>query len=187
MLGKLDEAIKELGIALDLDPLNLAVHSSLATFYNQAGQHERALSQARRTLDIEPKYFGAYLVLAWTYDDMGRPTDALAALDDARRFGANKTTIDTERVRLLAALGRRDEARALLSSLEGPGSPYAPPLDLAAAHLAVGDKDGSIALLHKAVEERGMEVMTLRRSTLFRGLADDPRFQALLDTIGKPS
>ncbi len=182
--GKFAEALAELNVALDLDPLNLAVHSSLSTFYNMSGQHDRALSQARRALDIEPTFFGAYLVMAWTYEDMKRYPESLAAYEDAIRFGANASSLQVERVRLLAELGRMDEARKLMTSLEGPQAPFVPSLTLAASYLALGDRDKALALIRKAVDDRDIDALTLKRNTLLRGLANDQRFQAILRDVG---
>ena len=53
--GRLEEGIAEIKRGLDLEPLDINMGGTLAWAYLVAGQNDKALEQARKTYDLEPK------------------------------------------------------------------------------------------------------------------------------------
>ena len=75
---------------------------------------DTAVAVARRDVARRPAV-ESYDVLSWVLFRRGELSSALAASDRARRWGAPSPTMDYHRARILAALGRRPEAAALMA------------------------------------------------------------------------
>ena len=89
----------------------------LALFYaNRPVTLDTALAIARRDVARRPAV-ESYDVLSWVLFRRGDLVAALAASDQAGRWGAASPTIAYHRVRILAALGRNTEAATLLQPI----------------------------------------------------------------------
>ena len=64
----------------EADPDNELGHFSLGKAYVEAGQHENALAPLRRTLELNPGYSRAYLLLGPAQQAVGGTDDAVATL-----------------------------------------------------------------------------------------------------------
>jgi hypothetical protein len=64
---------------------------------------------------------------------------------------------------------------------------YVSPVDLAVAHLGLGDASAALALLEQAVQERSPRIAFLGIDPHFDALRSDPRFQRLIARIGLSS
>jgi tetratricopeptide (TPR) repeat protein len=76
------------------------------------GHHAEAEAAYRRALDLSPRDGDYLLGLATLEAQDGGNTQALALLDTALQIPPPRADVYSERGRVLAALGRRDEARA---------------------------------------------------------------------------
>jgi eukaryotic-like serine/threonine-protein kinase len=69
--------------AAEIDNQIPAVHVTLARIHDLMGQHDLALQEFQRALDINPRNAAALNGLAHTYEDSGRTADAEAAFQKA--------------------------------------------------------------------------------------------------------
>lgn len=94
----------------------------LALYYAaQPETCDSAAAVARRDVARRPAV-ESWDVLGWVLLECGEPAAALAASDRARAWGAPSPTMDFHRARILAALGRGDEAVPLeRAALTDPG------------------------------------------------------------------
>ena len=65
--GKLDEAAAKLQDALALDETYALAHSALAVLLQRLGQHEAAITHARRVTELEPADPFSFTALSVTY------------------------------------------------------------------------------------------------------------------------
>lgn len=87
----------------------------LALFYaGRPDTRDSAVAVARRDVARRPSV-ESWDVLSWALFQRGDLREALAASDSARAWGAPSPTMDYHRGRILARLGRADEAAALLA------------------------------------------------------------------------
>ena len=62
-MGRFDEAISEIGKALDLDPLSPVVHVAGALVYYYARQYEKSLEMCQKALELDPNFRAAHVWL----------------------------------------------------------------------------------------------------------------------------
>jgi serine/threonine-protein kinase len=185
LVGRLNEAIEAIRKALALDPLSASYSEWLARFLLYSKDYEGAIAEAQKTFELDevslraPLYIGsAYLALA----------DAETALQWYRRAqGLEKAvrSYDALIVRALAALGRRDEAEAILSRLdEESRQQYVRAEILAMGYAAIGDFDRAFASLERGFQARSAGLIYLHLDPGYAPLRGDARFSELVQRIG---
>ena len=176
--GRLPEARAEAESARQLDPTSPIVNHILAiTFYNSR-DYDRTVEQEIKTLEMDPTFFPARAFLILGLFHAGRPEEALAALDQVTASPGTQLL----RAQVLAAKGDRMAAQQLVTEAERRlTADHYPRGPLAAARLAVGDKEGAFAWLEKGVEEQDSILpLTLKSNRTWDPIRSDPRFQKVL-------
>jgi tetratricopeptide (TPR) repeat protein len=175
--GRFGEGIAAAERARQLDPTAPVVNYIVAIAFFVSRDYQRAIDQAKKTLDLDPDFTfaRAYLVLA--YLGSARLADASVALDEARN---GSSVLETLRVQVLARRGERAAAKKLLADVERrfASSPF-PRIGVAGAHLALGEDEAAFAWLERAVEAREPSVPIGRWSPLWDPVRADPRFREL--------
>ena len=87
--GRLDEEVREMQIARDLDPLSPVQANYLGLAYQFAGRRAEAIAQYKKALDLDPNFVEARLHLANAYLEPGRFKDFYAELDRAQAIWAD--------------------------------------------------------------------------------------------------
>ena len=85
-MGRFEEAIVELEQALGLDPLSSPISANLASAYCFVSQHDCALEQIRKTVELDPSFFAAQALLALLLSRAGYFEDAVAERRSAFLF-----------------------------------------------------------------------------------------------------
>ena len=184
--GRVDEAIREMQRARDLDPLNVTVNTYLAILYDFGGQYEKAATQLQNTLAIAPDFAEAFSSLFRVYLDQHKFAEARAALDRAHAL-VGQTTPGLADAQLAAATGRVDSARQMLASCERVAErQYVSPGSVACVYAALGDKDGAFRNLDRALAERDGMLAYLKTYPALSSLRSDPRFTRLLQRLNLP-
>jgi serine/threonine protein kinase/tetratricopeptide (TPR) repeat protein len=185
-MGRHDEAIRQARAALEIDPLALLlnVHSADTLYF--AGRFDEAIAQCRRTLDLDQNYFLTYFVLGKCHEARGELQEAIAQFERAIGLVGRYPELVACLACSTALLGRTEDARDLLHELETLSSrEYIAPRFLAEVHLALGEKEAALAKLADYLRERG-ELEQVLVGPRFAALRDDPRFDAMLESVGFP-
>jgi len=82
-LGKLDDALRDLNFAYELDPKAKRTLLYLGDVYRKAANDERALAFYDKAIDVDKRYDDAYARKAEILANMGKLDEALAAIDQA--------------------------------------------------------------------------------------------------------
>lgn len=87
--GRLDEAIKELELALKEDPKHVPSNCELGVIYMGQNDYDKAIEQLKKTLELDPNYPKTHYALANAYARKPQPDVKLARkhLDEAIRLG----------------------------------------------------------------------------------------------------
>lgn len=184
-LGRFDEAQTEMKRALELDPSGDFGLWGLGDSFYFARQYEQAIEQYRRAIGVEPKLYWSHLMLGWAYEQRGKFDEALAELNQARRLNDSPQVL-AALGHAYAVSGQRAEAQKVIAELqETARRRYVSPYDLATIYAGLGEKEGALAWLEKAYEDRsGWLALWLKVDPKFDGLRADERFRELLRRIG---
>jgi TolB-like protein/Tfp pilus assembly protein PilF len=186
-MGRLDEAISEMGVALELDPLALLPNAVLGWYYLLGRRFEEAIVQTERTIELDPNFYLPHFNLGHIYIRQTRYDEAIATLQRARKLDSDNPWVIPALARAYAATGRRGEASELVHELEALSErKYVSPGVLAWLYAGLGQKDEAFEWLETAYEERSWEVVQLRLDTQLDPIRDDPRFKDLLRRMNFP-
>ena len=79
--GQIDKGITAYELYRQTYPRDATAYNNLAVIYNQLGQFDNALDNAKRALEIDPDMLNAYGQVAWAYAGLNRVEEARATLN----------------------------------------------------------------------------------------------------------
>ena len=185
LLGRCQDALSQVRVAHDLDPLSMIIREGLGYVYMLCGDHPRALAVYRELADMDPGFYKAHGSMGRVLALMGKYDLAIEALERARELGGDVPSILSALGEVLARAGRRAEALGLLKELEVLSQKrWVPASCFAILHLGLGDHSTALTCLEAATDAREMPVTALKVHPLYDPLRSEPRFERLLERIG---
>ncbi|MGH9335491.1 MAG: tetratricopeptide repeat protein, partial [Vicinamibacteria bacterium] len=182
--GSYEEALSELRVAEELDPLDLTIKTRIGYVYYFLRDVDRAASQFRSVLAVDPHFAFGHYALGDVYGQQGRVDEAIAAIEESIRLGGRSVNHVAILAYLHAREGRVDEARTLLAEIQGRArGGHASPIWFALAHIGFGEIDSAFEWLDRAFEERDGSLLLITASPEFDPLRKDPRFGSLLERM----
>jgi TolB-like protein/Flp pilus assembly protein TadD len=183
--GKLDEALVEIKKAQQLDPLSLGINKDFAVIYLYRKDYEKALDQARKTLDIQSDFHVMSTYIAQIYELQQKYPEAIAELEKAHAATPDDAEINYALGQAYALGGRKDEALRISNELNQPTKQDTSlPKEAAYLYVLLGEKDKAMATLQTAAENHYISVAELKMDPRFAELRTDPRIVELLRKIG---
>jgi len=182
VLGRWDDAERQVRAALVRDPLNTYAMWNLGFTYYGAGRFGNSESVYRKLLEIQPDFVWGRNYLGLTLLAQGKAEEALAVVQ--------QQVDDGERLKLLPivlqAAGRQaesDEAlRAQIARWANTGAFY-----VAMTYAFRGDHDHAIEWLERAYQQKDTWLATtIIGEHVFKSMAGDPRFKAFLRKMKLP-
>jgi eukaryotic-like serine/threonine-protein kinase len=187
-MGRHDEAIREINIAAELDPLTSPLKRNMGGIYISARQYDRAIEHFRRLRDAEPNNPEMRSILGRAYVLRGMYDEGIAELRKASDLSGVKASRNAVLAWAYAVSGNRSEAIKILEERLKTildGTPVSK-VNIASAYAALGNKDQAFAWLEKAQEERSPQVTFVNVDPAFDSLRSDARFADLLRRVGLP-
>jgi len=179
-LGRFDEAIEQIHLARQLDPLALLTNAHVGAAYYFAGRYDEAIEQLQATLELEPNYHLAHLGLAIALQGKGLFNDAIATIEKAKSIAGEIMPIWGALGNVYARAGRGREAKAVLDELFALESVrYVSPLDFALVYAGLGRIDEAMECLQKAAADHCGRLPWALIDPRHKGLRTDARFQEL--------
>ncbi|HRH41498.1 MAG TPA: tetratricopeptide repeat protein, partial [Pyrinomonadaceae bacterium] len=178
-MGRRDEALAELETAKRIAPLNIIGSNVLY----RTGEYDRALLEATKALEMNPKRISSLQWSAMVYEYKGMYPEAIETFEKARQVE------DTPEMRAFEAhtfalMGEKDKALKAIEDLkETSKQRYVSPFYIATIYVGLGEKDLAFLWLEKAYQDRSFWIATLKVNPHFNNLRDDPRFQNLLKRV----
>ena len=180
-LGHTDEAVRELALATQLDPLAKSAGTALALARVFARQIPEAIAESRRVLAVDSTFALAFQVLGLAQVINGQPDSAVRSLERAKELSPRMPGRIARLLFAYAAAGRWADAeriRAELHRSDGTGSGN---IDVAFADLILGDREPLVRLLTTEVgQRRWHEQYLFGCNPLLDPLWSDTRFQAAM-------
>jgi len=185
--GRHEEARLAARRARELDPLHAAHHALSSQIEFNARDYSAAIQFARQATILDPEFPIGYIQLAQAYVQLGNSDLALDALNSAGRFSSNSKLIAL-RGSLFAKLGRTEEARSVLNTLEAVSRErYIPPYATALVQASLGQVDVAFQELERAYDARDVHLVFLPVDPKWDAFRADSRFLALLRRCGLPN
>ncbi|HMD50661.1 MAG TPA: hypothetical protein VKG79_16230 [Bryobacteraceae bacterium] len=187
--GRGEEALREMLLARDLDPLSPVINTYLALAYFLNGKPDEGLAYDKKALDLDPNFVEARLDLAMHAFD--NKASGLAEFEDL--LGAAKGLAPEGRIELLRAFayaisGKRTEALALLHKWEQPQpGAYQRPSSIAQVYAVLGDREQMYAWLDRAYAQRDGMLAYMNKQGCFQRYRAEERFVALDRKLGLPT
>jgi TolB-like protein/Tfp pilus assembly protein PilF len=121
MADVVDEAIAEIELGRQLDPLSVLSHGFASESYSMLGRHEAAESASRTALELQPDSLYALWQLAKALSRQERYEEAIPYFERTVQLSRAPFYVGLLGY-ALARAGRADEARRLLAELDDRGS-----------------------------------------------------------------
>ena len=141
-LGRTDEAIQEINRAEKIDPRMTESHMNLPFLLFNGRRYNEAIESGQRIGDDR--------VLALSYAELGRPTEAITAADRALKSTQSPTFL-AQIASVFAMAGKKDMARAMLTTIEAQASRrYICGFNVACVYATLGENEQAFGWLEKA-------------------------------------
>ena len=185
-LGRLDEALDEMGVAQSLDPVSSIVARDLAVIHFYRRDFETALEQCDHTIELNPHFAPAYWILGVIQEQRKDFDESAAAFQRAVYLSPQTPRMHGALGRTFALAGRKKQALEVLKKLETYAKErYVSPLEFAWIQFALGDIDLGFRWMQKALEDRSFDLISIKVDPRFDPLKGDPRFEAIARRHGR--
>jgi TolB-like protein/DNA-binding winged helix-turn-helix (wHTH) protein/Tfp pilus assembly protein PilF len=177
-LARSDEALQLARRAVDLDPLNADSWENLGEIEFYAGQLDQAAADGKKSLELNPDFWGGPILLTRIYLLQGRPQDALREIERVHYapFRAHLYALTNY------ALGRKKESDAALRELMMKYH-ASNAFEIATIFAFRNQTDEAFEWLDRAYAQRDPSMMSTKMDPLLKSLHNDPRFAALLKKL----
>jgi len=185
IMGRFDDAMKEMMRAQDLDPLSTSVSTGIGRIYHFEYKTEQAVVQFKKTLELDPEYAEAYFGLGMTYTVAGRYDEAVSVYKKAIQLSGNRLVMLSMLGHAEALAGHHDEARKIIQNLHQLSrTAHVSPYYFGILEMGLGQMDAAYRYFEKAYEERDGILIFLAADPIAERSWNDPRCAALAKKMG---
>lgn len=182
--GQYDQAIVEIRLAEQFDPLSPTIGANVGQVLYLARRYDEAIEELQKKLKIGSGFWLAHRILGEAYLQKNRSAEAIVELQEALHSGGGPPVL-AEIAFAQAVSGNELEARKILAELKSMAKQrYVSPFSLALAYTGLGEKDRAFAYLQQSYTERSRWLITLKIDPMLDSLRDDPRFTQLMQKMG---
>ena len=181
-MGRYDEALREINIASELDPLSIVIYLDQAWTHYLRGERDAALESARRAIRHDPNNPLAHSEYSWYLDQVGRYEEALDEYETFLRLGNE----DAAAVKLLRDVFRSEGARGYLRKrLELAVAAGEPHTSRAGLLIRLGEIEKALDEIELAYEQKERGVLYFK-SPIYDPVRTHPRFERVLAGLDFP-
>ena len=183
--GRHTEAIAEMKLASQLDPLALIIITEVGWAHYFARQYDQAIKHYRKALEMEPRFSVAHMFLGTAYGQQGRYREAIPELEKAIEFSGGSTFMKAKLGHVYAAAGDREAAQRIVAELKQlSGGHHVPAWNMALIYAGLRETDEVFFWLEEAYQQRGLFLAWINVEPMFDSVRSDPRFADLVRRIG---
>jgi TolB-like protein/Tfp pilus assembly protein PilF len=193
-IGRRDDARRAAAKAVELDPLSLLMNMTPALASYLERDHDRAIEQLLKLIEMEANFPAAHSVLGNAYLQKGSYEAAMSEYEKVLGLSQGVAVVERAMKAVIAhaqaKVGKRSEAENLLAELiaesdeETPSAHRVSPHAIAEIYVALGDKEQAFAWLNRALNDHDPQMVSLRVNPTLDDLRSDPRFADLVRRVG---
>jgi TolB-like protein/DNA-binding winged helix-turn-helix (wHTH) protein/Tfp pilus assembly protein PilF len=179
--GRLNEAIAETKLTLELDPLSLDNNATLGVEFFLARQYDQAIEQEGKVLELDPNFIEAYYFRGVSYLKKSRYKAGMVEFEKGVAISPVNTVALTGLGYGYAVTSKRVEAEKVLDKLNGLAKhQYVSAVWRAKIYAGLEEKDKAFEWLEKAYEDRSIvSVGYIKTNPMFDSLRSDRRYADL--------
>jgi serine/threonine-protein kinase len=183
-VGRLDEALAEGHVAMELDPVSVAIRRGVGWLHYYAHQPDTAVMHLRRAVVMDPTSPENHRVLALAQMQKGSYDDAAQSVREALALSPESVYARAALGYLEALRGREAEAVQLLLELQARARQhYVSPVAFVTLYVGLRDADRAFHWLEEAYRERRGWLTYLKVEPLFDPIRQEARFEQLLSRM----
>ena len=180
-LGRFDEALAQLQLAAQLDPITPSVAASPGPVLYAARRFEESVKWHEKALLVEPDFFPLHHFIGQSYLQLGEHLRAINAFERALSLSEGSLEVMASLAHARAVSGDRLGAERLLAELKQASIlRYVSPCLLAQVHVGLDACEAALDCLEKASVERASELPWISVRPVFDSIRGEPRFAALI-------
>jgi tetratricopeptide (TPR) repeat protein len=174
--------------ALELDPLNLMIGSWVGLRYYLARRYDGAIEQSQNTVDLDPNFAAAHLILGESYVQQGKHKEGLNQLQKAAGLTGDSPLYMAQVGVSLALAGEKKEALRVIRALQDISAKrYVSPYSVAQIYATLNEKEQTYKWLETAYRDRAVWMSYLAVDPVFDSIRSEERFRDLLRRVGLPA
>jgi serine/threonine-protein kinase len=167
--------------AIELDPVSPVLQRDLGIVHYLRGEFREAEEALQAASALDPAFRGSLFWRGRALAEQGRYDDALRMFQARLAEPGANTRVLASVVHTLGLMGRQAEALEQFERLQREAaSRRVPALNLAIAHLGLGQRDEALAEIERACASHAVPLYQLGVDPIFRPVRDTRRFQAIL-------
>ncbi|HXG92117.1 MAG TPA: protein kinase [Blastocatellia bacterium] len=186
-IGNFDEAIAEIRLAEELDPLSNIINTEVGWLLYLARRYNRAIQQFRATVELDPESAPARWRLGEALLRKQMFDEAIAELERAIEMSGRNLYMLARLGHAYAVAGKRFESLQVINELnDASRERYVAADAVAIIYTGLGETELAFTWLERAYEERSSWLTFLKVEPAYDPLRSDERFNDLLRRIGLP-
>jgi TolB-like protein len=185
MLGRLEEALDQIELAVRLDPLSAIILEGKGMLLMLSRRFDAANAQYREVLALDPSFSKIHASMGRNYVQMGEYKEAIENFRKAIELCGPMPTILGAMGQAYGLAGEHGAARAVLEQLEGfAATRYVPSTCFALVYLGLGNREKALDWLDIGCRNRELPMAAVGIHPAYDDLRSDPRFQRIVRTVG---
>jgi TolB-like protein/class 3 adenylate cyclase/lipoprotein NlpI len=187
-MGRLEEAIREIAIAVDLDPISQAIAKDQGMIYYYGRQYDLAIEKAQISKALDPDFHQVHRLLSLCYQGKGLFEKAIAEHHLWSKRIRNEVKSNVALAQIYAAAGRKKETLDLITSMSTglilTGNDFR---GMALVYASLGDADTAFKWMEKSIAKHEESLVSMGVDPKFDPIREDPRFKVILAKLGLPT
>ena len=186
-MGRMDEALREIRRAQELDPFSLIINTDVVQILFFARRYDEAIVQCQKTIDLDAHFGQAYWYQGLIYEQRGMFDQAIDAFLKQRSQSLPNLTEEATIRSAYRLSGMSGFWRMRLQSVEQQATKdYVSAYTLAVIYSRLGDRENALKELHKSYDNRYPSMIFIKYEPTFDGIRSDPRYAELVHQIFTP-
>ena len=182
-LGRHQESVAEMKLAVEQDPLNVSFRAITASHLVHARRYDEAITEVHKALDMDPGNFAARFILVEAYQAQGPPERAFVAAEQAYAAAPWSGNIVGMYTGLLAQMGDARRGETIMREL---GDARANPFSRVFFHVLRSEIDLAADWYEKSIEQRELFAIICAPAPVIQPLRESAHWPRLAKLMNLP-